>query len=89
MYPILNEYLWFLAVQSKGCHRFQFAQGFALGIFIDSVSVYSEEVTIVVRIGDGSRIITVFRFFLANKGLGGSSDIFGGSGMSDSMSDSE
>ena len=51
--------------------------------------MYSEEVTIVVRIGDGSRIITVFRFFLANKGLGGSSDIFGGSGMSDSMSDSE
>ena len=51
--------------------------------------MYSEEVTIVVRIGDGSRIITVFRFFLANKGLGGSSDIFGGSGMSDSISDSE
>ena len=51
--------------------------------------MYSEEVTIVVRIGDGSRIITVFLFFLANKGLGGSSDIFDGSGMSDSMSDSE
>lgn len=56
---------------------------------MDSVSVYSEEVTIVVRIGDGSRIITVFRFFLTNKGLGGSCDIFGGSGMSDSISDSE
>ena len=63
--------------------------GFARGIWIDSESVYSEEVTLVVRIGDGSRIITVFLCFLANKGLGGSSDMFGGSGMSDSMSDSE